>query len=185
MSGNSNWLDELEARLDRQLESFLKSNPQQEALLAEQQARERQQSLRRQRLDLKQEAELQRQGLLRLASEIRSWQERVQRARSAGADALADRAEAHINELMEQGRCRWETLAEVGQRFNAVEVELRTMAPPTSAPGPGEAPPAPGGDGTAPGQAKSEPPPQADLESEWAAFENHQDLQELRRQMQR
>ena len=54
MSGSSNWLEELEARLDRQLESFLKSNPQQEALLAEQQARERQQSLRRQRLDLKQ-----------------------------------------------------------------------------------------------------------------------------------
>jgi hercynine metabolism protein len=184
MSGSSNWLDELEARLDRQLESFLKSNPPQEALLAEQQARERQQGLRRQRLDLKQEAELQRQGLLRLASEIRSWQERVQRARSAGADALADRAEAHINELMEQGRCRWETLAEVGQRFSAVEVELRTMAPPPSAPGPGQGPPAPT-DGTAPGQAKPESTPQADLESEWADFENHQDLQELRRQMQR
>ena len=167
MSGSSNWLDELEARLDRQLESFLKSNPQQEALLAEQQARERQQNLRRERLDLKQEAELQRQGLLRLASEIRSWQERVQRARSAGADALADRAEAHINELMEQGRCRWEPLAEVGQRFSAVDVELRTMAPP------------------APGQAQPESTPQADLESEWADFENHQDLQELRRQMQR
>jgi len=183
MSGSSNWLDELEARLDRQLESFLKSNPQQEALLAEQQARERQQSLRRQRLDLKQEAEMQRQGLLRLASEIRAWQERVGRARSAGADDLADRAEAHINELMEQGRCRWETLAEVGQRFNAVDLELRSMAPATAA-GPGQAAPSPG-DGKAQGQTKPESTPQADLESDWAAFENHQDLQELRRQMQR
>ncbi len=170
MSGNSNWLEELEARLDRQLESFLKANPDQEALLAEQQARDRQQSLRRQRLDLKQEAELQRQGLLRLATEIRSWQERVQRARNAGADALADRADAHINELMEQGRCRWETLAEVGQRFRSVDEELRTMAPP---------------DAGAQSQAKPNSTPQADLESEWAAFENHQDLQDLRRQMQR
>jgi hercynine metabolism protein len=183
MSGNSNWLDELEARLDQQLESFLKSNPQQEALLAEQQARERQQSLRRQSLDLKQEAELQRQGLLRLASEIRAWQERVQRARSAGADALADRAEAHINELMEQGRCRWETLAEVGQRFSAVDGELRSMTPATAG-GPGQTPPSPD-NGRAPSQAKPESTPQADLESDWAAFENHQDLQELRRQMQR
>jgi len=183
MSGSSNWLEELEARLDRQLESFLKSNPQQEALLAEQQARERQQSLRRQRLDLKQEAELQRQGLLRLASEIRAWQERVRRARSAGADALADRAEAHINELMEQGRCRWETLAEVGQRFSAVE-QLRDMAPP-SAEGPGQASTSPPGDGSSPSQAKPESSPQADLESDWAAFETHQDLQELRRKMQR
>jgi hercynine metabolism protein len=183
MSGSSNWLDELEARLDSQLESFLKSNPQQEALLAEQQARERQQSLRRQRLDLKQEAELQRQGLLRLAGEIRSWQERVQRARSAGADALADRAEAHINELMEQGRCRWETLAEVGQRFSAVDVELRSMVPPSTG-GPGQAPPAPG-ESRVPSQTKPDCTPQADLESEWSAFENHQDLQELRRQIQR
>jgi hercynine metabolism protein len=183
MSGSNNWLDELEARLDRQLESFLKSNPQQEALLAEQQARERQQSLRRQRLDLKQEAEMQRQGLLRLATEIRAWQERVGRARSAGADVLADRAEAHINELMEQGRCRWETLAEVGQRFSAVDLELRTMAPQTAA-GPGKAPADPG-NGSSPSQAKQESTPQADLESDWAAFENHQDLQELRRKMQR
>lgn len=180
---SSNWLDELEARLDQQLESFLKSNPQQEALLAEQQARERQQSLRRQRLDLKQEAELQRQGLLRLASEIRSWQERVQRARSAGAGALADRAEAHINDLMEQGRCRWETLAEVGQRFSAVDLELRSMAAATAG-GPGPQPPSPG-NGRSPSQAKPKSTPQADLESDWAAFENHQDLQELRRQMQR
>jgi hercynine metabolism protein len=180
---SSNWLDELEARLDQQLESFLKSNPQQEALLAEQQARERQQSLRRQRLDLKQEAELQRQGLLRLASEIRSWQERVQRARSAGAGALADRAEAHINDLMEQGRCRWETLAEVGQRFSAVDLELRSMAAATAG-GPGPEPPSPG-NGRSPSQAKPKSTPQADLESDWAAFENHQDLQELRRQMQR
>jgi hercynine metabolism protein len=180
---SSNWLDELEARLDQQLESFLKSNPQQEALLAEQQARERQQSLRRQRLDLKQEAELQRQGLLRLASEIRSWQERVQRARSAGAGALADRAEAHINDLMEQGRCRWETLAEVGQRFSAVDLELRSMAAATAG-GPGPEPPSPG-NGRSPSQAKPKSTPQADLESDWTAFENHQDLQELRRQMQR
>jgi len=184
MSGSSNWLEELEARLDRQLESFLKSNPQQEALLAEQQARERQQSLRSQRLDLKQEAELQRQGLLRLASEIRAWQERVRRARSAGADALADRAESHINELMEQGRCRWETLAEVGQRFSAVEQELGNMAP-ASVGGPGQASTSPPGDGSSPSQAQPESSPQADLESDWAAFETHQDLQELRRKMQR
>jgi hercynine metabolism protein len=184
MSGSSNWLEELEARLDRQLESFLKSNPQQEALLAEQQARERQQSLRSQRLDLKQEAELQRQGLLRLASEIRAWQERVRRARSAGADALADRAEAHINELMEQGRCRWETLAEVGQRFSAVELELRNMAPPNAG-GPGQPSTSPPADGQSPTQAQPESSPQADLESDWAAFETHQDLQELRRKMQR
>jgi hypothetical protein len=84
---------------------------------------------------------------------------------------------------MEQGRFRWETLAEVGQRFSAVDLELRSMAPPTAG-GPGQASTSPG-DGRAPSQEQPESTPQDDLESDWAAFENHQDLQELRRQMQR
>ena len=41
----ANWLEELEARLNQQLESFLRANPQQEALLAEQDQRDRQQRL--------------------------------------------------------------------------------------------------------------------------------------------
>ena len=98
------WLEELEARLNQQLESFLRANPQQEALLAEQAQRDRQQRLLHERLKLRQEAELQRQGLLRLAGEIRQWQERSERARGAGAEELAARAEAHIATLMEQGR---------------------------------------------------------------------------------
>ena len=81
MAGSGNWLDQLEARLDQTLQDFLKANPQQDALLAEQDARERQQQLRRDRLALRTEAELQRQGLLRLAEDIRSWQGRVERAK--------------------------------------------------------------------------------------------------------
>ena len=96
----ANWLEELEARLNQQLESFLRANPQQEALLAEQDQRDRQQRLLSQRLTLRQEAELQRQGLLRLAGEIRQWQERTERARGAGAEDLANRADeigrAHV-----------------------------------------------------------------------------------------
>ena len=80
MAGSGSWLEELEERLNQTLENFLKANPQQEALLAEQAARERQQRLRRDRVTLKTEAELQRQGLLRLAEDIRSWQARVERA---------------------------------------------------------------------------------------------------------
>ena len=116
------WMEELEARLNQQLESFLRANPQQEALLAEQAQRDRQQRLLQERLKLRQEAELQRQGLLRLAGEIRQWQERSERALGAGAEELAARAEAHIATLMEQGRNRWQTLAELGERFAAVEL---------------------------------------------------------------
>jgi hercynine metabolism protein len=170
MNGSS-WLDQLEAKLAQQLESFLRTNPQQEALLAEQEQRDRQQRLLSQRLKLRQEAELQRQGLLRLAGEIRQWQERSQRARTANADDLASRADAHIATLMEQGRNRWQTLAELGERFAAVERELAEL---TAAP----TPPAPGrsGERVADGMAE--------LEQDWRRFEAQQELEALRRRNQ-
>jgi hercynine metabolism protein len=164
-------MEELEARLNQQLESFLRANPQQEALLAEQAQRDRQQRLLNERLKLRQEAELQRQGLLRLAGEIRQWQERSERARGAGAEELAARAEAHIATLMEQGRNRWQTLAELGERFAAVERELAEL---TAAP----TPPAPGrsGERVADGMAE--------LEQDWRRFEAQQELEALRRRNQ-
>jgi hercynine metabolism protein len=167
----SNWLEELEAQLEQRLESFLRTNPQQEALLAEQEQRDKQQRLLGQRLKLRQEAELQRQGLLRLAGEIRQWQQRSERALGAGAEELAARAEAHIATLMEQGRNRWQTLAELGERFAAVERELAEL---TAAP----TPPAPGrsGERVADGMAE--------LEQDWRRFEAQQELEALRRRNQ-
>lgn len=164
-------MEELEARLNQQLESFLRANPQQEALLAGQAQRDRQQRLLNERLKLRQEAELQRLGLLRLAGEIRQWQERRERALGAGAEELAARAEAHIATLMEQGRNRWQTLAELGERFAAVERELAEL---TAAP----TPPAPGrsGERVADGMAE--------LEQDWRRFEAQQELEALRRRNQ-
>jgi hercynine metabolism protein len=176
MAGSGNWLDQLEARLEQTLESFLQANPQQESLLAEQAARERQQQLRRDRLALKAEAELQRQGLLRLAEDIRCWQERVDRAKGAGALDLAGRAEAHITTLMDQGRARWQTLDELGERFAAVERELQHLGGNPSGPASGAA-----------AGAEAKPKAQTsgpDLEADWAAFENQQELDALRQKMQ-
>lgn len=177
MAGSGNWLDQLEARLEQTLEGFLRANPQQETLLAEQAARDRQQQLRRDRLSLRSEAEMQRQGLLRLAEDIRCWQERVTRAKNAGALDLAGRAEAHIATLMEQGRARWQTLDELGERFVAVEQELQHLGDVTAGGGPRAG--SPSGQGTR--QETSGP----DLEADWARFETQQELENLRRKMQR
>jgi hercynine metabolism protein len=176
MAGSGNWLDQLEARLEQTLEGFLQANPQQESLLAEQEARERQQQLRRDRLALKAEAELQRQGLLRLAEDIRCWQERVDRAKGAGALDLAGRAESHIATLMEQGRARWQTLDELGERFAAVERELQNLGGNPSGPAAG----AGTGPEAKPNQGTSSP----DLEADWAAFETQQEMDALKRKMQ-
>jgi hercynine metabolism protein len=164
MSGSSSWLEDLETRLESTFESFLRANPGQEALLQEQEARDRQQRLRRQRLELQGQAELGRRRLLELAEEIRRWQERVERARQAGADDLAGRAEAHIASLMDQGRLRWQELGELGRRFAGVEKELAEL----------------GRQGTPP-----PPGPQDTLEGDWVAFEARQELEDLRRSMGR
>ena len=151
------WLDELEARLEQQLAAFLAANPSQEALLGEQEARDRQAQLVGQRRQLQRQAEQERQALLQLAAEIRCWQERVVKARAAGATALAERAEAHQQALMEQGRQRWQRLGELGVSFAAVEREL--------------------------GELESRPrqPRASSLEQDWASFEAEQALEELRR----
>jgi hercynine metabolism protein len=155
---SSSWLDQLEARLDQQLEAFLAANPSQEALLEEQGARDRQARLVGQRRQLQRQAEQERQALLQLADEIRRWQERVVKAQAAGAAALAERAKAHQQGLMEQGRQRWQQLGELGVSFAAVERDLRDL------------------------DSRSRPPRASSLEQDWAAFEANQALEELRRQ---
>jgi hercynine metabolism protein len=152
------WLDELEARLEQQLAAFLAANPSQEALLEEQGARDRQAQLVGQRRQLQRQAEQERQALLHLADEIRRWQERVVKARAAGATALAERAEAHQQGLMEQGRQRWQQLGELGVSFAAVERDLREL------------------------ESRPRPPRTSSLDQDWAAFEAEQALEQLRRQ---
>ena len=176
------WLDDLEARLESQLEGFLRSNPDQEALLAEQERRDRKEHLRRRRLELQQEAERSRGALLQLASEIRCWQERVQRARGAGADDLAARAEAHVASLMEQGRRRWQALGELGQQFSRLEWELSQLGNrSTTASGNG------GGDrsGEPAATSRAQPRGGGSLHDAWAAFEAEQELEALRQRLKR
>ena len=151
------WLDELEARLEQQLAAFLAANPSQEALLGEQEARDRQAQLVGQRRQLQRQAEQERQALLQLAAEIRCWQERVVKSRAAGATALAERAEAHQQALMEQGRQRWQRLGELGVSFAAVERELSEL------------------------ESRPRQPRASSLEQDWASFEAEQALEALRR----
>lgn len=159
---SSSWLEELEARLDQQLEGFLRSNPQQEQLLREQSARDRQRQLLEERRQLRRQAEEQRRQLLRLAEEIQQWQDRIGRARRAGAADLAGRAEEHVAGLMDQGRHRWQALADLGQRFGSVEQELAELV-------------------RQPDATAASPP---DLEADWARFEAQQALEELKRRQQ-
>jgi hercynine metabolism protein len=153
----NSWLDQLEQELDQRLSAFLRSNPTQDALFEQQHIRDRVGALQRQRQQLQNEAEQQRKQLLTLAEEVRSWQQRVDRARAAGATELATRADQHLNGLMEQGRSLWNDLADLGRRFHEVEQQLQDLT-----------------------QQQRTPSPST-LEKDWALFEQEQELEQLRR----
>ena len=174
-SGGS-WFEQLEAKLEQQLEAFLKANPAQEALLQEQEQQDQARQWRERRLALQQQAEGLRAELLELAAEISRWQERVNRARQAGAADLAERAEAHRNGLMERGRQRWQLLVALGEALAELEAGLRQEAAAT-----GVSQGAAQGTREAGGVPGSQPTPADDLDSAWARFEADQELDQLRR----
>ncbi len=199
MSGS--WFEQLE----QQLEAFLSSRPEQRQLLVEEEQRERQQRLKRRQLEVQAEAERLRRALLELATEITQWQGRVERARAAGASALADQAEARLRQLMGLGRDRWQALSSLGDEFRRLDADLAALqreqeqqaatAAASGAPaqagsgerGPGPAGATPGSQAEAAGAAaaaassRTTPLDPIELEAAWSAFEAQQELEELRR----
>ncbi len=153
------WLDDLERSLDQRLNAFLKANPHQDTLLREQHLQDRQRSLEQQRLQLQHQAHDLRRQLLNLAAEVRAWTDRSQRARGAGAQELAQRADQHVQTLMHQGRDLWSELNGLGQTFQTVEQQLDALMTNNTKPSPGRS-----------------------LDEDWALFEAQQELDELRRQ---
>ena len=153
----SNWLEQLERELDQRLSAFLRNNPVQNQLFQDQHQQDRAQALQRQRQQLQQDAEQLRGQLLTLVTEVRAWTDRIDRARRAGALDLAQRAQAHLDGLMAQGRTQWTDLANLGRRFSEVEAQLQELSR----------------------QAQSSRP---GLDDDWAMFEAEQELEQLRRE---
>ena len=151
------WLEQLEQELDQRLSGFLRNNPLQDQLFQEQHSRDRAQSLQRQRQQLQEEAEHQRQQLLKLAEDVRAWRQRSDKARLANASDLANRADQHLHRLMNQGRQLWNDLDDLGRRFNEVEHQLLEL------------------------KTQQKKPSGCDLEKDWALFEAEQELRELRK----
>lgn len=163
----SSWLQDLEQKLDEQLEAFLRSNPEQRQRLEQQERHERVQWLRKRHRQLQETAQTRRSELLHLAEEIARWRERVDRAQRAGASDLADRAANHLMSLMAQGREHWQSLTALGDELSRLEQDVSELAAPPEA--------QQVRDGSQKGQEES-------LDDAWRRFEADQDLEALRRQ---
>ena len=152
------WLDELERSLEQRLDAFLRANPHQNVLLQQQHLQDRQRGLQTRLTQLQDQAKDLRHQLLALASDVRDWNARSQRARDAGAQPLAERADQHIQTLMAQGRELWGELDTLGTNFRTVEHQLSQLM--------------------ADDQKAS---PDRSLNEDWALFEAEQELEQLRR----
>ena len=152
------WLDQLEQNLEERLDAFLHSNPDQDRLLQEQHLQDRQRDLSSRRDLMKIQARDLRRQLLSLAEQVQAWGERTKKARDAGADDLALRAEQHVKTLMDQGRDLWNELDELGRNFRELDQQISRL-----------------------NQRASQQRGHRSLDEDWALFEAHQELEDLRR----
>tara|TARA_B100001059_G_scaffold33261_1_gene26726 strand:- start:56 stop:541 length:486 start_codon:yes stop_codon:yes gene_type:complete len=152
------WLDQLEQNLEERLDAFLHSNPDQDRLLQEQHLQDRQRDLSSRRDLMKIQAKDLRRQLLSLAEQVQAWGERTKKARDAGADDLALRAEQHVKTLMDQGRDLWNELDELGRHFRDLDQQISRL-----------------------NQRASQQRGHRSLDEDWALFEAHQELEDLRR----
>jgi len=152
------WLDQLEQNLEERLDAFLHSNPDQDRLLQEQHLQDRQRDLSSRRDLMKIQARDLRRQLLSLAEQVQAWGERTKKARDAGADELASRAEQHVKTLMDQGRDLWNELDELGRNFRDLDQQISGL-----------------------NQKASQQRGHRSLDEDWALFEAHQELEDLRR----
>ena len=152
------WLDQLERNLEERLDAFLRSNPDQDRLLQEQHLQDRQRTLSSRRDQMQLQARELRRQLLKLAEQVQAWGERTKKARDAGAEDLALRAANHVNSLMNQGRDLWNELDELGSSFRDLDQQISDL-----------------------NQKTSQRQGRRSLDEDWALFEAHQELEELRR----
>ena len=152
------WLDQLERNLEERLDAFLRSNPDQDRLLKEQHLQDRQRDLNSRRDQMQIQARDLRRQLLSLAEQVQAWGKRTNKARNAGAEDLALRAEKHVNSLMNQGRDLWNELDALGQSFRDLDQQISSL-----------------------NQRASEQKGHRSLDEDWALFEARQELEELRR----
>ena len=152
------WLDQLERNLEERLDAFLRSNPDQDRLVQEQHLQDRQRDLNSRRDLMQIQARDLRRQLLSLAEQVQAWAERTRKARKAGANNLALRAEKHVTSLMDQGRDLWSELDELGGNFRDLDQQISRL-----------------------NQKASQQRGHRSLDEDWALFEAHQELEELRR----
>jgi uncharacterized protein (TIGR04376 family) len=100
-------LDELKRFLETRLDDFLKNNPHLELQALEEQLREQEKDTIRLILRLQKEEKQLENEILSLAKDIKLWHERIDKARAANREDLAQAAQEKEASLLRLGNQRW------------------------------------------------------------------------------
>ena len=109
--------DDLSKFLESRLEEFLRNNPHLELEALLEQLREQEEDTLKLIADLKLQEKRRQDEILSTAQEIQRWHIRVQKAKNAGREDLAVKAQAREAALLRQGNQLWGQMQGVKERI--------------------------------------------------------------------
>lgn len=119
--------DDLNRFLENRLEEFIRNNPHLELQAIEEQLREQEKDTLRLIIDLQQQQKGSQDEILAIAQEIQRWHARVDKAKSAGRQDLAQAAQEREATLLREGNQRWGQMEGVKQRITQAQELLRQI----------------------------------------------------------
>ena len=119
--------DDVGRFLEDRLEEFLQNNPHLELEALLEQLKEQEADARRLLTDLQRKKQDQEAQILNLAQDIQAWHSRIQQAKAAGRDDLAQGAQEREATLLRQGNQVWGQRAGTEQRNSQAQSLLQEI----------------------------------------------------------
>ena len=125
--GKVSLFDDLSKFLESRLEEFLRNNPHLELEALLEQLREQEEDTLKLIADLQLQEKRRQDEILSTAQEIQRWHIRVQKAKNAGREDLAVKAQAREAALLRQGNQLWGQMQGVKERIAQAKELLRKV----------------------------------------------------------
>jgi uncharacterized protein (TIGR04376 family) len=119
--------DDLSRFLENRLEEFLRSNPHLELEALLDQLREQEEDTLKLIADLQLQEKRSQEEILSTAQEIQRWHIRVQKAKNAGREDLAVKAQEREAALLRQGNQQWGQMQGLKERITQAQDLLRKV----------------------------------------------------------
>jgi uncharacterized protein (TIGR04376 family) len=113
--------------LESRLEEFLQNNPQLELQVLSEQLKEQQRDTTKLINQLQLDETRIEGEILKVAKDIQTWHSRIDKAKGAGRQDLAEEAQVRENNLLNQGNLLWRQMQEVKQRITKAKELLISL----------------------------------------------------------